>query len=126
MKFLFTTFLVFSFINFSIAQTKVSKLPEGTYQTYFYGYNYSLNKWLRGDIILLPGNTYKMSNEKVTGKYRFDEAKQRLYFLSGPLKNVYATTRISSHQPAIVLPRKENKEQNIDLAVSDIWAYYKK
>ena len=126
MKFLFTSVLFFCFISFSSAQKKVSHLPIGTYQTYFYGYNYSLNKWLRGDIILLSEGTYKMSNEKEAGNYKFDKENQRVYFLSGPLKNVFAKTAISSNQPAIVLPKKENKAQKIELAVSDIWAYYKK
>jgi len=67
-----------------------------------------------------------MSNEKETGKYKFDLEKQRVYFLSGPLKNVYAKTALSSHQPAIVLPRKENTELHNKLAISDIWSYFKK
>jgi hypothetical protein len=124
MKLLFTL-LIFLCSLGSFAQNKVSKLPTGTYQTYFYGFNYSLNKWLRGDIILLSSDTYKMSAEKAIGRYKFAPGERRVYFFSGPLRNVYAKIALSSHQPAIVLPKKENIAQNIKLAVSDVWAYYK-
>lgn len=116
---------LFVVISLSSQAQKVTKLPVGTYQTYFYGWDYQLNKWLRGDIILLSATTYKLSDEKEVGKFNFDAARQRVYFLSGPLKNVFAKTAVSSKKPAIVLPKKENKEQKIELAVSDVWGYLK-
>lgn len=126
MKILFLALSAFLFFQPINAQKKVESLPTGTYETYFYGFDYNLNKWLRGDIILLKGNNYRLSEENEIGKYQFDAGKQRVYFLSGPLKNVFATTTLSSKLPAIVLPKKENKAQKVELAVSDIWAYYKK
>ena len=126
MKILFIALFGFLFCQPTNAQKKVQSLPTGTYETYFYGFDYNLNKWLRGDIILLKGNKYRLSEENTIGEYQFDAQKQRVYFLSGPLKNVFATTAISSKLPAIVLPKKENKAKKIELAVSDVWAYYKK
>ena len=114
------------FFYFTTTAQKVSNLPVGTYQNYFYGWDYQLNKWLRGDIVLLSANTYKLSDEKEVGQYKFDVANQRVHFSSGPLKNVFAKTSTSSNKPAIVLPKKENKAQKIELAVSDVWAYFKK
>ena len=78
--------LIFFLAFQGITAQKVSNLPVGTYQTYFYGFNYTSNKWLRGDIVLLSESDYKMSKEKETGKYKFDPEQQRVYFLSGPLK----------------------------------------
>lgn len=127
MKYLTLALLSFLLFHTTYAQKqKVANLPTGTYQTYFYGWDYQLNKWLRGDIILLTSTTYKLSDEKEIGRYRFDANQQRVYFLSGPLKNVFAKTALSSNKPAIVLPKKENKAQKTELAVSDVWAYLKK
>lgn len=118
-------FFIVSFLfifSVSFSQSQVKDLPKGTYETYFYGFG-GLTKWLRGDLILLSGTTYKLSDEKEVGNFRFDPVKQRVYFLSGPLKNVFAKTTTSSKKPAIILPIKEN--ERFKLAVSDIYAYYK-
>lgn len=95
-------------------------VPTGTYETYFFGYNYSLEKWLGGDIEILPGGAYRFQNENGT----FRQSGGDVIWDSGPLKGVVARYKLDSGgKPAIVIPRAENEARGNKMAVSDIWAY---
>jgi hypothetical protein len=120
MKVFLLSILLFS--GFTIyAQNSVQSLPTGKYETII---KTSASKWERGDIILLDGNKYKLSTSDETGDYRFSSAAQRLFFTSGPLKNLYAKTSSNNNAPAIVLPVEENDQIGFKLA-SEVWCYYR-
>ena len=58
--------------------SQVSNLPQGKYETVVKS---NLNKWERGDIILMDDNKYKVSTSDEVGEYRFSIASQRIFFL---------------------------------------------
>jgi hypothetical protein len=103
------------------AQTQVQTLPTGKYETVIKS---NENKWERGDIILLEGNKYKLSTSDETGDYRFSSAAQRIFFISGPLKSLYAKTSVSNDSPAIILPVAENEQIGFKLS-AEVWCYFR-
>src|SRR5438045_1098816 len=84
---------------------QVNNLPQGKYETVVKN---SQNKWERGDIILMDDNKYKVSTSDEVGEYRFSVASQRIFFTSGPLKNLFAKALSRDDKPGIVLPAAEN------------------
>ena len=113
-----------SAILFFCAQTldaQVQSLPAGKYETVTKN---NQSKWERGDIILLEGNKYKVSTSDEVGEYKFSSAAQRIFFVSGPLKNLYAKTSENNDTPAIVLPVSENEQMGVKLS-SEVWCYLK-
>ena len=104
------------------AQNGVQSLPTGKYETII---KTSASKWDRGDIILLDGNKYKISTSDETGDYRFSSAAQRIFFTSGPLKNLFAKTSMDNNSPVIVLPVEENDPVGFKLS-AEIWCYYRR
>lgn len=104
------------------AQNKeVSKLLPGKYETFN---REKQSKWDRGDIMLIDENTYKISTNKEVGEYKFSVTAQRIFFISGPLKNVYAKTFLNNNAPVIILPVSENEQHGLKLS-TEIWCYYK-
>lgn len=103
------------------AQKQVQWLPAGKYETII---NNNKSKWEQGDIILMDENKYKLSTGNETGAYRFSTVAQRVFFISGPLKNMYAKTSLRNNWPAIVLPVAENEQNDLKLS-SEVWCYYK-
>ena len=102
------------------AQNKtVNQLPVGKYETIVKSTH---DKWDRGDIILLDDHQYKLSINAEVGEYKFSPIAQRLFFTSGPLKNLFAKTSLSNDSPAIVLPAAENTQAGVR---SEIWCYLK-
>lgn len=100
---------------------QVNNLPPGKYETQVRN---SQNKWERGDIILLDENRYRISSSNEIGEYRFSATAQRVFFTSGPLKNIYAKTSLTNNAPAIVLPVSENQQQGTRLP-ADVWGLYR-
>ncbi len=117
----FILFLFFCFtIQFCHAQiSNITSLPAGKYEAIIKS---NQNKWERGDIILLDDNTYKISTSNETGAYKFSVAAQRVFFTSGPLKNLFAKTSTTSQTPVIVLPVAENTQTGLS---SEVWCYLK-
>ncbi len=102
---------------------KVNNLPVGRYETVL---KQSKKKWNQGDIIILDEQRYKVSTSNDIGQYKFSATAQRIFFLSGPLKTVYAKTLTTSNQPSIILPLSENSRQGVDLVGADVLAVLKK
>lgn len=119
-------FLLFSFLiasTFSNAQSgKVADLPVGVYEVQ----KAKGNTPFSGDIVLLNDNQYKIRNESEVNEYKFSATAQRVLFISGPLKGVYAKTVMNAGAPAIVLPKKENDELGYRFAEADVWAFFKR
>ena len=107
-------------MQFCHAQTSnINSLPAGKYETVVKS---NQNKWERGDIILLDEHTYKISTGTETGDYKFSVAAQRVFFTSGPLKNLFAKTSFNNQTPVIVLPVAENTQAGLS---SEVWCYFK-
>lgn len=103
------------------AQTdRIVSLPVGVYEV-----QNSTETKLTGNIILLEDGVYRIGNETTTGNYKFSATAQRILFVTGPLKGIFARTVINSGSPSIILPLKENEELGFKLA-QDILALYKK
>lgn len=117
--FLLSAILFFAFA--ANAQNQVQSLPPGKYETVIKN---NQSKWERGDIILLDDEKYKISTTDETGEYRFSSAAQRIFFISGPLKSLYAKTSLDNGAPAIVLPVEENEHVGFKLS-SEVRCYYK-
>jgi len=119
MKFFLLCTLFFA-ATFTNAQTgKVSSLPPGVYEVTKAGK-------LANDIILIDDSHYKLRNEDTVSEYKFSATAQRVLFISGALKGVFAKTVVSGDAPAIVLPKKENEALGHHLAETDVWAKYKR
>lgn len=103
------------------AQKEVQSLPTGKYETVLKN---KQSKWERGDILLIDANRYKLSSGEETGEYKFSSAAQRIFFISGPLKSLFAKTSVINDDPVIVVPVTENEQIGFKLA-SEIWCYYK-
>ncbi len=115
-------YISFLFSIWSHAQDgHLNNLPAGIYETLLKD---NLVKWERGDIIILEDGKYKMSSGNVIGDYRFSITAQRIFFTSGPLKNMYARTSQRNDGPAIFLPLSENEHQGNKLP-SEVWCYYR-
>ena len=104
----------------SAAQTSpVSSLPPGRYET---AVKNGPGKWDKGDIIFINDNQYKISTSPELGEFRFSVAAQRVFFISGPLKGVFAKTVQQDDQPAVLVPQAENQQIGLRLAPADIIA----
>lgn len=120
MKVFLLSFILF--LIFSIkAQSQVHSLPEGKYETVIKN---NQSKWDHGDIILLNEKQYKVSTSNEIGEYRFSSAAQRIFFVSGPLKSLFAKTSLNNNSPVIVLPVEENEQAGYKLS-AEVWCYYK-
>lgn len=119
MKVFLLSFLLLAVVT--IAQSQVQTLPTGKYETVLKAKS---SKWERGDIILLDANKYKLSSSDEVGDYRFSSAAQRIFFTSGPLKNLFAKTSMNNNSPVIVLPVEENDPVGFKLS-AEIWCYYR-
>jgi hypothetical protein len=105
----------------SYSQSQVQTLPTGKYETVLKS---NTSKWDRGDVVLLDGNKYKLSSTDEIGDYRFSSAAQRIFFTSGPLKNLFGKTSLNNNAPVIVLPVDENDPAAFKLT-AEIWCYYR-
>jgi hypothetical protein len=120
--FLLTSFLLISAIAATAQSDKVITLTAGTYAIQ----SGNDANWSHGSIVLIDDSHYKTSNETIIGDYRFSATAQRILFLSGSLKGVFARTAINAGAVAIILPLKENVELGFKMANTDVVAYYKK
>lgn len=103
------------------AQKEVQSLPAGKYETVI---KTNVAKWEKGDILLLADNQYKLSTSNEKGEYRFSATAQRVFFITGALKGLYAKTSLINNAPAIILPVAENEQIGFKLS-AEIWCYYK-
>ena len=122
MKLIILLAFSFSFFTASSQNTSVNALPTGKYETYV---KQSQSKWNNGDIILMDQNHYKVSSNNEVGEYRFSASAQRIFFVSGPLKALFARTALDNEKPAILLPALENEQQGSKLIPTDIVGYLK-
>jgi hypothetical protein len=97
-------------------------LPAGRYETIL---KQSQSKWSEGDIILVDASHYKITSSEDVGEYKYSATAQRIIFISGPLKTVYAKTTINANKPTIILPLAENEQQGVKLVTADVVAYFK-
>jgi hypothetical protein len=116
-------------LSFSLASlcglsqsSSVTSLPMGKYETFL---KQSQNKWVTGDIILLSQNQYKVSSTNEVGEYRFSASAQRVFFVTGPLKAVFAKTGLTEDKPSILLPFLENEQQGLKMISADIVGYHR-
>ena len=119
----------FLFLTLSVATAQTgdgmivaqAEVTVGTYETYFYGDDFNLQKYLVGDIDILPGGRYRFL--KKTGTYSLTGGEVTWH--DGPLQGVvthYKTT--GRKKPALVIPRAENRVRGVDMTVTaDIWGY---
>lgn len=120
---LFLLFTLLIATSFSNAQNGgVDQLPAGVYEVQ----KAKTGNPFAGDIILLNDSQYKIRNSDETGDYKFSVTAQRVLFISGSLKGIYAKTVLNGGLPAIVLPQKENEALGYKLAGADVWAFYRK
>lgn len=117
---LFLCFL-FSALLCKSQNSQVNKLLPGKYETFTKA---NQHKWDRGDIVLLDDNRYKISTDEEIGEYKFSVSAQRVFFVSGPLKNFYAKASLKNNNPVIVLPFSENERMGLKLP-SEVCGYYK-
>ncbi|HEX6332772.1 MAG TPA: hypothetical protein VFZ78_01020 [Flavisolibacter sp.] len=101
------------------ADAQVNTLPAGKYETTLKNHQ----KWEKGDIVLLDDSRYKITTSGEIGEYRFSVSAQRVFFMSGPLKGVYAKTTQTSTGPVIVIPVAENEQIGLKQATADIAGY---
>ena len=116
-QFLLSLFFICAF-SFVRAQEKtVTQLPPGKYET---SIKNGSGKWERGDIILIDDSHYRISTSNDTGEYKFSSVAQRVFFTSGPLKNMFAKTSLNNNTPAIILPVAENAQAGVR---AEVWCY---
>lgn len=101
------------------AQQQVQSLPAGKYETRL---NNSKARWTRGDLALQGNGQYTFGDSKEAGDYKFSVAAQRIFFTSGPLKGMYATTTMQGQTPVIIFPR--NDAQPISIT-EDVYAFFR-
>lgn len=109
MKHFLLSLLLFS-TALCYGQESVNELPAGKYETVIKN---SQHKWERGDIILIDESHYKMSTSNDVGEYKFSMIAQRVFFTSGPLKNIFAKTTLQNNAPVIVVPAAENSQAGV-------------
>lgn len=123
MKLFLLSFILLSTVQITKAQdSQVNALPQGRYETVIKS---SVNKWEKGDIILLDENNYKISSDSDMGQYRFSITAQRIFFTSGPLKGIYAKVIRNNNAPVIIIPLVENQQIGMKPATADIMGYHK-
>ena len=121
MKVFTLSFILILSVQFCGAQAQVNNLPPGKYETVIRN---NEDKWERGDLILLDDSKYKISSTNETGEYRFSMTAQRVFFTSGPLRNMFAKTSMNNSTPTIIFPVAENEQLGLKLP-SEIRGYYK-
>ena len=104
------------------AQAQNNNLPTGRYETIL---KQNQSKWSEGDIILFDANHYKITSSEEVGEYKYSATAQRIIFISGPLKTVYAKTVVNATKPTIILPLAENEQQGVKLVTADVVAHLK-
>jgi hypothetical protein len=120
MKLLLLTLLVSAAFSQSSAQSaQVDQLPLGKYESRF---RPNQQKWQEGDIILSNAGKYSLTGGEEGGEYRFSKAAQRVFFTSGRLKGMFATTTMVNNRAVIVFPITE--VQPVPIA-GEIWASHK-
>ena len=102
---------------------RVNSLPAGTYEIQNQN---GTSRFVSGDIILIDESHYKLSDETTAGDYKFSATAQRVLFISGTLKGVYAKATLIGSEPAIIFPSKENGEIGFKLVDTDVWAFFRK
>ena len=116
-------FLLSSFFVIAVSvNAQSNNLPAGRYETIL---KQSQSKWNQGDIVLIDANRYRITSSEEIGEYKFSATAQRIIFISGPLKTVYAKTTANSDKPTIILPLAENEQQGVKLVTADVIAYLK-
>jgi hypothetical protein len=108
-------------VSFSV-KAQNNNLPTGRYETIL---KQGQSKWSEGDIILVDASHYKISSSEEVGEYKYSATAQRIIFISGPLKTVYARTAVNTNKPTIILPLAENEQQGVKLVTADVIAYLK-
>lgn len=114
--------LLFLFVAASFSVTAQNSLPAGRYETIL---KQSQNKWSQGDIVLIDGSHYKTTSSEEIGEYKYSATAQRIIFMSGPLKTVFAKTAVTANKPTIILPLAENEQQGVKLVTADVVAHLK-
>lgn len=114
------SFMMVTTISLQAQSDRISSLPVGIYEV-----QQSNETKLAGNIILLDEGVYRLGSEANAGTFKFSATAQRVLFVTGPLKGIFARTVINSGAPCIILPFKENEELGFKLA-QDILALYKK
>lgn len=99
---------------------QVNSLPAGHYDARIKG---SQAKWNLGDLQLDNDGSYSMSNSREGGSYKFSAAAQRVFFLSGPLKGMYASTSLYQQKPVIIFPANDSQPVALE---GEVWAYLRK
>ncbi len=102
-----------------MAQSPAGSLPPGTYEIK------AASGWNRGDILLVDEKHYRVGNSSETGEYKYSATAQRIFFLSGTLKGLYAKTETANGAPVIIFPASENKRLGYELP-ADLYGYFKK
>ena len=119
--------LLFSFFFLSSGahsqSNSVNSLPPGRYETIIKN---SEDKWDGGDIILLDDSRYRISSGGEVGEYKFSATAQRIFFVSGPLKTVFAKTVLNAQRPSIVIPAAENEQLGLNITSADVVASLRK
>ncbi len=118
---LFSVVLTFFIFPCFAQQRPLINLPLGSYELISKSEE---NKWDQGNIIIVDQTKYKTSLKEEVGEYRFSVTAQRLFFLNGPLKHLYAKTSLTTEGPAIILPITENEHSGLKMT-SDFYYYYK-
>jgi hypothetical protein len=122
MKFFLLFSLLLSTLLTHAQSGKVDNLPAGVYEVQ----KAKASSALSNDIVILNDNQYRLRNESEVNEYKFSATAQRVLFISGPLKGIFAKTVINAGAPAILLPKKENEALGYRLAEADVWAFYKR
>jgi hypothetical protein len=107
---------------FSTSHAQVNSLPFGRYETFVKDHQ---SRWDQGDIILLDNNRYRVSTSEEVGEYKLSVTTQRILFVTGPLKTVFAKLSADSNTPTIVIPREENEQKGIKIVHNDVLGYYR-
>lgn len=118
---LFSFFMAITVAALSQSGT-ANSLPAGRYET---SLKQSQNKWTQGDIILLDDSRYKTTTNEEVGEYKYSSTAQRIFFVSGPLKTIFAKITWNSNKPAILIPAAENEKQGLKIASADVVGTFK-
>lgn len=121
-SFLFLSLTVVAYAqNSSGVMVAQAGVVTGTYETYFYGRDYNLQKYLVSDIEIMPAGRYRFDNKEGTYTLNGDS----VIWNDGPLQGVVTVYKTKGRKkPALVIPRAQNRARGVDMATtSDIWGY---
>ena len=108
----------------SFAQTEVSNLPVGAYETWQLNNNTKSAKWSGGNLVLLDDKRYRFGDN--SGEYKFSPTAQRIFFVTGELKGAFAQIHTTGPELVILFPQKENERLGNKLFSSDIGGFYRR